>query len=166
MIVRISSRWDADVRKAALLILLVLAGAAAYEAAVALEWIPVGTQPGEGARYEGYVLVFAVGATLAGVVVSLMLATRRQRSAPAAFFAAAAAALMVAHYYTFDTYYLPSLTRYSDSASFSPTWVYSVAIAGALASLLALERSRIGLMASAIVSLLCLFTIVFSGFGH
>ena len=32
-------------------VLLVSIGAAAYEAAVAFEWIPVGTDPGENARF-------------------------------------------------------------------------------------------------------------------
>ena len=32
-------------------VLLVLIGAAAYEAAVAFEWIPVGTDPGENACF-------------------------------------------------------------------------------------------------------------------
>ena len=144
MIVRISSRWDADVRKAALLILLVLAGAAAYEAAVALEWIPVGTQPGEGARYEGFVLVFAVVATLAGVVVSLMLATRRQRSAPLR-----SSPPPPPHSWSCTTTPLTPTTCRASRATrtqhrFRRRRVYSVAIAGALASLLALERSGSG----------------------
>jgi hypothetical protein len=95
-----------------------------------------------------------------------MLAARSRWSFPAALFAVAAAALMVAHYYTFDTYYLPTLTRYSESGSFSPAWVFSVAIAGVLASLLAFARPLFGFMATAVVIPLCLFTIVFAGFGH
>jgi hypothetical protein len=153
-------------RRDALLIVLVLAGAAVYEAGIALEWIPLGTEPGEGARYEGFVMVAAAIALLAGVVVSLMLAARKRRTVPAAFFGVAAAALMVAHYYTFDTYYLPSLIRYSDTGSFSSAWVFSVAVAGALASLLAFARPFFGLIATAVVIPLCLITIVFAGFGH
>ena len=152
-------------RKTAWLILLVLAGAAAYEAAVALGWIPVGSQPGDGARFEGFVLVSAAIAMVAAVVVSLILGARGRTSTPAALFAAAAAVLMVAHYYTFDTYYLPTLTRYSESGSFSATWVYAVAIAAGLASLLAAVRPRVGLMAASVVIPLCLFTSVFAGFG-
>ena len=72
---------------------------------------------------------------------------------------------MVAHYYTFDTYYLPTLIRYSDSGSFSPAWVFAVAIAGALASLLAFVRPRFGFMATAVVIPLCLLTIAFAGLG-
>ena len=153
-------------RKATLAILLVLAAAALYEAAVALEWIPVGTQPGEGARFEGVVMVSAVVAMFAGIVVSLVLGARGRPSLAGSLFAVAAAALMVAHYFTFDTYYLPTLTRYSDSGSFSTTWVYSVAVAGVLASLLSLARPRIGFLATPVVILLSLFTIVFAGFGH
>jgi hypothetical protein len=159
-------RRDTDVRRAALFIVLVLVGAAVYEAGIALERIPLGTQPGEGARYEGLVMAAAAIAMLAGVAVSLMLAARGRRSIPAAFFAVAAAALMVAHYYTFDTYYLPTLTRYSDSGSFSSAWVFSLAIVCALTSLLAFARPLFGFMASAVVIPLCLFTTVFAGFGH
>lgn len=159
-------RYPLTVREVASLILLVLVGAAAYEAAVALEWIPVGSEPGEGPRYEGLVLVSAAITMLAGVVVSLMVATRARRSVPAALFAVAAAALMVAHYYTFDTYYLPTLTRYADSGSFSSAWVFSVAIAAALASLLAFARPLLGFMATAVVIPFCLFTTAFAGFGH
>jgi hypothetical protein len=154
------------VRRAALLIVLVLAGAAVYEAGVALEWIPLGTEPGEGARYEGFVMAAAATAMLAAVVVSLVLAARERRTVPSACFAIAAAALMVAHYFTFDTYYLPTLTRYSESGSFSSAWVFSVAIAGVLASLLAFARPLFGFMGTAVVIPLCLFTIVFAGFGH
>jgi hypothetical protein len=145
---------------------LLLVGAAAYEAAIALEWIPLGTDPGEGARYEGLVMALAAIAMLAGVIVSLVLAARLRRSVPASFFSLAAAALMVAHYYTFDTYYLPTLTRYSDSGSFSGAWVFSVAITGALVSLLAFVHPLFGFMATAVVIPLCLLTIVFAGFGH
>jgi hypothetical protein len=154
------------VRNAALLILLVLGGAAVYEAAIALEWIPLGTEPGAGARFEGFIMAAAAIAMLASVIVSLMLAARARRSVPASFFAVFAAALMVVHYYTFDPYNLPSLIRYAQSGSFSPSWVFALAIAGTLASLLSLVRPLFGFMATAVVIPFCLFTIVFAGFGH
>ena len=153
-------------RYAALLVLLVVSGAAVYEAAVALEWISLGAEPGEGARFEGFVMAAAAIAMIASVVVSLMLARRKRRSLPASLFAVTVAVLMVAHYYTFDPYDLPSLIRYADSGNFSPGWVFSLALAGALASLLSLARPPFGLMATAVVIPLCLFTIVFAGFGH
>jgi hypothetical protein len=153
------------IQTAALAILLVLLAAAGYETAVALGWISVGTEPGEGARYEGLVMISAALAMLAAVLVALVAAARPQWSASAALFAVAAAAVMVAHYYTFDTYYLPTLTRYSDSGPFSSTWVYSLALAGALASLLVRARPLIGLLGTAVVIPFCLFTIVFAGLG-
>ena len=148
-----------------LVLLVALLGAAAYEAGVALEWIPVGTEPGAGARYEGFVLLSALVAMLAAVIVSLVLAARQRRDVPASFLAAATAALMVAHSFTFDTYYLPTLTRYWDSGAFSHAWVLWLSLAAGLTSLLALARPLYGFMATALVIPLCLFTIVFAGFG-
>jgi hypothetical protein len=148
-----------------LAVLVVLLGAAAYEAAVALKWIPVGTLPGENARFEGLVLVAALLISLAGIVILLVLAARDGRSPAAALFPAAATALMVARYYTFDTYYLPSLTRYSESGSFPATWVYGVAIAGVAAWLLTLAKPRLGYVIGAAVMFLCTFTIAFFGVG-
>jgi hypothetical protein len=146
-------------------VLLVLLGATVFEAAVALEWIPVGTLPGENARFEWFVMGAALLALLAGVVISLMLASLNRRSVAAMLFPVGAAALMVARYYTFDTYYLPSLTRYSESGSFPPGWVYGLAIAGAAAWLLGLAKPRAGFVLGALVIFLCTFTVFFFGVG-
>ena len=148
-----------------LAVLLALFGAAAYEAAVALEWIPVGTLPGESARFEGVVMASAFIALLAGVVISLVLAAMDRRSVPAALFSVAAASLMVARYYTFDTYYLPTLKRYSDSGDFSSTWVFLVATVALLASFLSLTTPRVGFAFGTVVILLSTFTVLFVGFG-
>jgi len=145
-------------------VLLVLVGAAAYEAAVALKWIPVGTLPGENARFEGLVLSLALLALLAGIVISVVLAIRDRRSVPVALFPIAAAALMVARYYTFDTYYLPALTRYSEG-SFSPAWVYGIALVSVLASFLSFAKPRVGFLLGAAVVFLCLVTVSLYGFG-
>ena len=56
----------------ALAAVFVMAVAAGYEAAVALEWIPVGTLPGEGARFEGFFLATALLA-LPGLVLSRLV---------------------------------------------------------------------------------------------
>ena len=148
-----------------LVVLLVLLGAAAYEAAVALEWIPVGTEPGENARFEGLVTALAFLALLTGAVISLVLAVRDRRSVLAALLPGAATMLMIAVYYTFDTYYLPTLTRYSESGAFSPTWVYGVAIASVPAWFFSLAKPRIGFVVGAAVIILCLFTVIFVGIG-
>jgi hypothetical protein len=146
-------------------VLVVLVGAAAYEAAIAFAWIPVGSQPGENARFEGLVMGLALVALGAGFVIALLLATLNRRSAQAALFPLAAAALMVARYYTFDTYYLPDLTRYSESDPFSSTWVYGVAIASVPACLFSLAKPRFGFAFVALVVFLCFFTATLFGIG-
>jgi hypothetical protein len=148
-----------------LAVVLVLVGAAAYEAAIAFGWIPVGSQPGENARFEGLVMGLALLALGAGFVIALLLATLNRRSVRAALFPLAAAALMVARYYTFDTYYLPDLSRYSESGAFSSTWVYGVAIAGVPACLVSLAKPRIGFAFVAFVLFLCFFTASLFGTG-
>jgi len=146
-------------------VLLVLLAAAAYEAAVALKWIPLGTQPGEDARFEGLVMASALLALLAGIAIALVRAARDRRSILAALFVVAAVALMVAHYYTFDTYYLPTLTRYSESGSFSPTWIYGVAVACVPAWFFSLAKPRVGFLIAAAVMILCLVTVSLVGIG-
>ena len=146
-------------------VLVVLVGAAAYEAAIAVAWIPVGSQPGENARFEGLVMALALLALGAGFVIALLLATLNRRSVRAALFPVAAAVLMVARCYTFDTYYLPDLTRYSESGAFSSMWVYAVAIASVPACLLSLAKQRIGFAFVALVMFLCFFTATLFGIG-
>jgi hypothetical protein len=146
-------------------VLLVLLAAAAYEAAVALKWIPLGTLPGEDARFEGLVMGSALLALLAGIAIALVRAARDRRSILAALFVVAAVALMLARYYTFDTYYLPTLTRYSESGSFSPTWVYGVAIACVPAWFFSLAKPRLGFVLAVAVMILCLITVSFVGIG-
>jgi hypothetical protein len=147
-----------------LAVLLVLLGAAAYEAAVALQWIPVGTEPGDTARFEGIVRGLAVLALLAGIVISVVLAVRDRWSVSAALFPFAAAALMIARYYTFDTYYLPTLVRYSDG-SFSPIWVYGVALFSVPAWFFGIAKPRTGFEIGATMMFLCLFTVTWYGIG-
>jgi len=150
----------------ALLAVGAIAAAAVYEAAVALQWIPVGTVPGQGAAHEGWFMGMAAAASLLGIGLCIRLAFAGGRCRSAVPLAAVTAAWMVAHYYTFDTYYLPTLSRYSDpGGAFSATWVYIVGAAAGAASLLALVRPRVGFAGSAVTMLVCLFTIVFAGFG-
>jgi len=148
-----------------LAVLVVLFSAAAYEAAVSLEWIPVGTVPGESARFEGFVMGAALIAFLAGFGISVLLAALNRHDFAAALFPVAAAALMVARYYTFDTYYLPDLTRYSESGPFSSIWVYGVALAGVPAWAFSLAKPRVGFIVGAAVIFLCFFTSFLFGLG-
>jgi hypothetical protein len=149
-----------------LLLLSVILGGAAYEAAVALGWISLGTQPGDGPPSEGLVLVAALIAMLMGAVVSAALSAGGRRTTSVVLFGAAAGAFVVARFHGFDPYYLPTLRRYSDAGLFSPTWVYTVAGLGVLSSFLCFVRPRVGLVLSGAVLLVCAFTSIFLGSGH
>src|SRR4051794_636939 len=70
----------------ALAAVAVMGVSAAYEAAVALKWIPLGTVPGEGARFEGVFLAAGGLAMLAGVVTSLFLGVANRRWTPGVLF--------------------------------------------------------------------------------
>ena len=152
--------------RATLVILAVLAAAAAYETAIALGWISLGTQPGDRPLFEALVLVAALLAMLVGAVVAFALSTEGRCSTSVALFGAAAGAFVVARFHGFDPYYLPTLRRYSDGGIFPPAWVYTVAGLGLLASFFCFARPRVGLVLSGAVLLVCLFTSIFLGGGH
>lgn len=142
---------------------VVMGVSAVYEAAVALKWIPVGRLSGEGARFEGFFLLAGWLAMLCGFVVSLVLAVANRRWTPGLALGAVAAALVAAHAYTFNTYDLPSLIRYTESGTPSAAWVAKVVLAGLLASLVSVLFPRIGFVTTAGVLLVCLFTYTFTG---
>ena len=144
-----------------LLLALILIGAA-YEAAIALEWVSIGEIPGEGAPGEGAVLSVSVLAVLAGIAVSIF-AIRGNRLA--AGLAPAAAALMVARFYSFDPYFAPALRRASEGGIVAAGWVYALVAVALLAGVLAFARPRLAFL-GAPVMLLCVFTTVFAHAGH
>jgi hypothetical protein len=147
----------------ALAAVAVMSVSAIYEAAVALKWIPVGTS-GEGARFEGIFLAAGGLAMLAGVVTALFLARANHRWTPGVLLGAVAAALVAAHAYTFDTYRLPSLVRYTESGVLpSATWVGWIVAAGLLSSLFSLMFPRIGFVLTSAVLVVCFFTFWFTG---
>jgi hypothetical protein len=147
----------------ALAAVVVMGIAAVYEAAVALEWIPVGTVSGEGARFEGVFMVAGGLAMLAGIITSLFLVRANRRSMPGVLFGAVAAALVAAHAYTFNTYVLPSLVRYTESGMPSATWVGWIVAAGLLSSLFSLLFPPIGFAVTSAVLAVCFFTFWFTG---
>lgn len=144
-------------------VVLVIVVAAAYEAAVALQWLSVGQLPGEGAGYEGIFLAAGWLAIVTGFFVSLLLAMANRRATPGVALGAAAAALVAAHAYTFNTYYLPTMIRHTESGTPSASWVAWVVASGVLASLLCLVQPRIGFVVTACVMPVCLFTYSFTG---
>jgi hypothetical protein len=144
---------------------LVLFTAAAYEAAVALEWISMGSLPGQEAPGQAVVTVAAFVALLTGIVATL-LSRRILRRWPASLVPVAAAAYMVAQYYTFDSYYLPSRTRFSDTGSISSVWVYGVAVAAVIVALAIGRRPSVAPVLTPILLLVCAGTVVAQGLGH
>lgn len=64
----------------ALLLVAVLASASAYEAAVALEWISLGSAPGEAPSGEGFVRMIAMVGMLVGAGYCASVALRARSS--------------------------------------------------------------------------------------
>jgi hypothetical protein len=151
------------VRLAASLI-IVLSACAAYEAAIALEWIPIGNAPGEGATASGWALGVALLAMLAAAFGCV--ATFRAGSASFALVAPAAAAFMVARFYTFDPYYAPALRRASDGG-LSPTWwIYVIAALAIAAAALRRVSTRGANSLACAVLLVCALTAFAMYGGH
>jgi hypothetical protein len=146
-------------------VVLVLLGAAAYEAVVALEWISMGSQPGDDALGQGVVTIAAFLALLTGIVATLV-SRRILRRWPATLVPIAAAVYMVAQYYSFDSYYLPSRTRFSETGSISSVWVYGVAVAALIVALAIRRRPSVAPVLTPILLLICGGTVVAQGFGH
>jgi hypothetical protein len=146
-------------------VVLVLLAAAAYEAAVALEWISMGSQPGDDAAGQGVVTVAAFLALLTGMVATLV-SRRILRRWPATLVPISAAAYMVAQYYTFDSYYLPSRTRFSETDSIPSAWVYGVAVAAMVVALVIRRRPSVAPVLTPILLLICGGTVVAQGLGH
>ena len=95
-----------------------------------------------------------------------MLAWRLETNVFAALLGVAAAALVIASFYAFDPYYLPTMRRYSDGGTFSPTWVYAVAGLGLLSTVLCLAKPPVGFVVNGPALLLCAFTVMLLGVGH
>ena len=146
-------------------VVLVLLAATAYEAAIALEWISMGSQPGDDAPAQGVVTIAAFLALLTGIVATL-ISRRILRRWPATLVPIAAAAYMVAQYYSFDSYYLPSLRRFSDAGSIPSVWVHGVAVAALIVALVIRRRPSVAPVLTPILSLICGGTVVAQGFGH
>src|SRR5688500_1864975 len=94
---------------ALLTVLLILAAATVYEMLVALNVIELGSLPGDGppgAELTGFVA--AIGLLAAAVLSVLLVATDRAAPALSALLAPAAGGFLLAHFYTFDSYYLPT----------------------------------------------------------
>jgi hypothetical protein len=156
-------RSGARLNWVALLVVLVMAITAGYEFAVAVKWIPVGQLSGEGGNFEGVFLAAGALAMFVGWFLALAFAVANRRRTPGVALGAIAASLVAAHAYTFDTYDLPSMVRYTEAGAPSASWVAWIAAAGLFASLMCLVQPRIGFVVTACVLPVCLFTFAFTG---
>jgi hypothetical protein len=78
--------------------------------------------------------------------VTLALAFLPSRAPTYALIPLAVGAWVVAHYYTYDAYYLPTKTRYSEESSISAGWIAGLALAGLLLAAGIHRRPRLGLL--------------------
>ena len=148
--------------------MVVLFAAAAYEVAVALEWISLGSSPGDDAPGQAVVTIAAFLALGVGMGLGIVGASQRGRASrwPAFLIPVAAVAYLIGHYYAFDSYYLPTLRRFSDNGSIAARWVYGLAgLALVIAGLVAVTP-RVGLALLPFVLLLCGLFVVGGGIGH
>jgi hypothetical protein len=145
----------------------VLLAAAAYELAVALEWLSLGPQPGDEARGQAVVTIAAFTAILVAAVAGTLAARRgRVPGWVAALAPLAAVAYVITHFYAFDSYDLPSLRRFSDSGDGFSVWVYAVSACSLAVSALALVRPRWGLALTPFAVVACGVTVLLMGAGH
>ncbi|MGH3102772.1 MAG: hypothetical protein ACRDN6_01575 [Gaiellaceae bacterium] len=148
--------------------MLVLIGAASYEAAIAFGWLAIGPLPGEGRREEEQVLLVAVVALLVGAVLAASHAfgPRIKTAATESMIPLAAATFMTGRFYSFDPYYAPTLRRMSDGGFVAPWWFFTLLACSLLAGVLTKARPRVGSSVVAVVVPLCAVTAIAMGLGH
>ena len=148
--------------------MVVLFAAAAYEIAVGLEWISLGSNPGDDAPGQAVVTIAAFLALGVGIGLGIVGALQRGRVSrwPALLIPVAAVAYLISHYYAFDSYYLPTLRRFSDNGSIAARWVYGVAGLALVVAVLIAVTPRVGLALLPFVLLLCGIFVVGGGIGH
>ena len=146
-------------------VVIVLFAAAVYEVAVALEWISMGSQSGDEATGQGVVTIAALVALLTGIVATVV-SRRILRRWPATLVPVAAAAYVVAHYYAFDSYYLPSLRRFSHGGAVPSAWVYGVVVAAVVVAAAIRRRPSTAPVLTPLVLLVCAVTVLAEGTGH
>jgi hypothetical protein len=143
---------------------VVLYAAAAFELALALGAAHVGSEPGDDAP-GGNVAVAAWSlATLAGIVLAVIGATRDVRWT--ALLAPASGLFLTAFFYTEDPYFAPSRRRYSDGGAVTATAIYVVFAAAVVAGAVAWRKPRGGGFLVAFALGVCWVTTIVAGDGH
>jgi hypothetical protein len=140
-----------------------LLAASAYELALGLEWISMGSQPGQEAKGQSAVTVAALLALLVGMGSAVV--SRGADWWPQLLVPPAGAAYMTAHYYAFDPYYLPSLRRFS-TGIISPIWLYGVVVAAVVVALAIRWRPGVTPPLTPLVLFVVACTVFAEGLGH
>jgi drug/metabolite transporter (DMT)-like permease len=135
------------------MIVAYLLAAAAFEIVLALRH---STSP----HGEGFVLLFAVVAMLAGAGLVFRPVLAR------ALFAPVAAFFVTARFYTGDPYYGSTFRRYADGGIFAPTWIYALLGLALAAGAMTQFWRRTVPVETIVVLLLLAFTALFIGTGH
>jgi len=109
---------------------------------------------------EGWILLFALVAMLAGAVLVF------RGAGPIGLLAPSAALFVVARFYTGDPYYAPYFRAYGDGGVFSPAWAFALLVLALAAGAATQFWRRTAPVESAVVLVLLAFTALFMGTGH
>jgi hypothetical protein len=152
----------------ALLVVAVLLVAAGYEAAVALEWVSMGSEPGDEAPGEDIARTIGMIALLVGMGYFALQPLRRKVAVSWAtvLIPVAAAAFVTTRFYSFDSYYLPTLRRFSEGGSVEEAWVYGLAACALIVAAGIRIWPRRASLAAAVLLLVCVGTVLASSVGH
>jgi hypothetical protein len=162
-------------RRAVLLLILVITAAvsvaAGYEALDALGAVTVGPLPGETPRGEAAVVALAILALLVAglLLVASSLVGDAAELVPARLLAllnGAATALVVARFFSYDSYYAPTLRRMSDGGILPGWWIVGVTVFAAGAVWGVFRSPRLGVALTAGALWLCALTVQLAGLGH
>jgi hypothetical protein len=150
------------------LLVAVLLGAAGYNAAVALEWISMGSEPGAGATGDDVAWTAGMFALLIGMgYFALQLLRREVRvRSVAPLIPLAAVAFVTARFYSFDPYYLPTLRRFSEGGSVAAAWVYGLVACAVIVAPAVRFWPRTGSLVASGLLLVSAATVFASGVGH
>jgi hypothetical protein len=137
---------------AAVFAVLTLTVGAVYDAAVALDWIPLGDLPGEDAPGAGAVYLIAWLGWLSGLIVSFATIRRPEKLGLATrhLLPLVPAAWLVAGYYSYDPYCAPSRCRVSDYSGVSPWVIFACLLAAPITSAFAAVAPRAAMVFTAV----------------
>jgi len=143
------------------LVLAVLAVCTLHQVAVAASWIAMGPQGGDDPAGTTAAIIAALVAMVAGALA--LGATVRSRLAP--LVPLAAVAFVVARFYTFDSYYAPTLRRMSDGGLVAPGLIYLLIVAAFIVAALMRKWPSAAPLGAALLVFSALLALVESA-GH